>query len=133
VQRPRFSPGEPMIDARNFISFFNTKTGQITAFGILFFIATCLLAGGMYFHRQSSHGSSVTTSVAPKLDAAPQKPSTWFSDKPDADYANRHPTLFNYDSHANKTPPPPQELPISLFHEDSPQAEVSDTYAPYGR
>ncbi len=122
-----------MINARNFVSFFNTKTGHLTAFGILFLIGTCLLAGGMYFHRADTGNGSLTSSVAPKVDDKPQKPSTWISDKPPADYANRHLTLFNYDSPANKPPTVPVELPISLFHGDSNQAEVSDTYAPYGR
>jgi hypothetical protein len=122
-----------MINARNFVSFFHTKTGQITAFGILFFIGACLLTGALYFHRDSTNTSSVTTPVLPKPDDKSLKPSSWFSNKPTADYANHRPAFLSFDGSPNKPPPPPAVLPISLFHGDNQQAEVSDTYAPYGR
>lgn len=122
-----------MINARNFISFFHTKTGQITAFGILFFIGACLLTGALYFHHDSAESNSATTPIIPKPDDKLQKPSTWFSNKPVADYANHRPAFFSIDGSHSKPPPPPAVLPISLFHGDNQQAEVSDTYAPYGR
>ena len=33
------------MNPRKFVSFFKTKTGQVTAFGILFFICATLLTG----------------------------------------------------------------------------------------
>ena len=44
------------MNPRKFVSFFNTKTGQVTAFGILFFIGACLLTGVLYFR----HGGATT-------------------------------------------------------------------------
>lgn len=33
------------MNPRTFLNFFKTKTGQVTAFGIVFAIAACLLTG----------------------------------------------------------------------------------------
>ena len=64
-----------------------------------------------------------------------QKPSSWFSHTPDADYANKHPVpLTEDDGTTNKAPAKPVVLPISLYHGNNQDGtEVSDTYAPYGR
>jgi hypothetical protein len=122
-----------MINSREIITFFKSKTGQITAFGLLFFVGACLLTGVLYCR----HGPSTTTTVPESIpntaaDKTPN-PSSWFSGKPDADYANRHPAPINYDSSTNRAPAVPAVLPISLYHGDDQETDVSDTYAPYGR
>jgi len=122
-----------MIDPRKFITFFKSKTGQVAAFGLLFFIGATLLTGVLYFR----HGTATATAgVLPNLDRIAdksQQPSSWYSGKPDADYANKHPAPLSDDGLANKAPAPPAPLPISLYHGNEQQTEVSDTYAPYGR
>jgi hypothetical protein len=40
-----------MIDSRKFVSFFKSKTGQVAAFGLLFFIGATLLTGVLYWPR----------------------------------------------------------------------------------
>ena len=122
------------MNPRKFVNFFKSKTGQITAFGLLFFVGACLLTGVLYFR----HGTASATPVAPNLGKTAdksQQPSSWLSDKPDADFANKHPDDAGDGGMApNKAPVAPAALPISLYHGDNPQqAEVSDTYAPYGR
>jgi len=121
------------MNPRKFINFFKSKTGQITAFGLLFFVGACLLTGVLYFR----HGTATATPVAPNLDKAAdksQQPSSWLSDKPDAGFANKHPDDAGDGMAPNKPPVAPAALPISLYHGENPQeAEVSDTYAPYGR
>jgi len=122
------------MNARKFFDFFKTKTGQITAFGILFFIGACLLTGVLYFHQGKTSISAVTV---PKLDKTidkTQQPSTWYSHEPDADFANKHP-MENADAGpTGKAPAKPVILPISLYHgNNKDEAQVSDTYAPYGR
>jgi hypothetical protein len=122
-----------MIDSRKFVSFFKSKTGQVAAFGLLFFIGATLLTGVLYFR----HGTVTSTpGAAPNLDKAAdksQQPSTWYSGKPNADFANKHPALLSDDNSPNKPPAPPAALPISLYHGENQGTEVSDTYAPYGR
>ena len=75
--------------------------------------------------------------AALKLDKSAdksQKPSSWFSHTPDADYANKHPNdAGNGGMVPNKAPATPVVLPILLYHGNGEQTEVSDTYAPYGR
>ena len=122
------------MNARKFLNFFKSKTGQVTAFGLLFFVAACLLTGVLYFR----HGTATAApGTAPNLDKSAdksQKPSSWFSGKPDADYANKHPNDAGDGGMApNKAPAVPAVLPISLYHGNDQQTEVSDTYAPYGR
>jgi hypothetical protein len=121
-----------MINPRHFISFFKSKTGQVTAFGLVFFIAACLLTGVLYFRHSSSVPKVV---VAPKIEQVPQKPSTWHSGTPDAGFANKHGgELGNVPPSTNGAPVAPTVLPISLYHGDNGDAaEVSDDYAPYGR
>jgi len=121
------------MNARTFLDFFKSKTGQIAAFGILFFIGASLLTGVLYFR----HGTKTATPVAPHLDATTEKsqqPSSWFSHTLDADYANRHAAADGGDGGmaTNKAPAAPAVLPISLYHGNGPETEVSDTYAPYG-
>ena len=122
-----------MIDPRKFVTFFKSKTGQVAAFGLLFFVGATLLTGMLYFR----HGTVATTpGAAPNLDKTAdksQQPSTWYSGKPDADYANKHPAPLSDDSSPNKPPAPPAALPLSLYHGENQETEVSDTYAPYGR
>jgi len=122
------------MNARKFLNFFKSKTGQVTAFGLLFFVAACLLTGVLYFR----HGTATATpGAAPNLDKSAdksQKPSSWFSGKPDADYANKHPNdAGDGGMPPNKAPAAPAVLPISLYHGNEQETEVSDTYAPYGR
>jgi len=121
------------INPRKFVTFFKSKTGQVTAFGILFFICATLLTGVLYFR----HGTVTTTPVAsPNLDKTAdksQQPSSWLSDKPDAGFANKHPAALNDDGSPNPTPTTPAPLPISLYHGNDQETEVSDNYAPYGR
>lgn len=121
------------MNARKFLNFFKSKTGQVTAFGLLFFVAACLLIGILYFR----HGNATTAPVAPNLEKTSdksQQPSSWFSHTPDADYANKHTDDAGDGLAPKKAPVAPAALPISLYHGDNPQeAEVSDTYAPYGR
>jgi hypothetical protein len=122
------------MNPRKFLNFFKSKTGQITAFGLLFFVGACLLTGVLYFR----HGTATATPVAPNLDKVAdksQQPSSWLSDKPDAGFANKHPDDAGEGGIVpNKPPVAPAALPISLYHGENPQeAEVSDTYAPYGR
>jgi hypothetical protein len=122
------------IDPRKFVTFFKSKTGRITAFGIVFFISATLLTGVLYFR----HGTPTTTpGAAPNLDKPAdktQQPSSWLSDKPDAGFANKHPAALNDDgSPANPAPTAPAPLPILLYHGNDQETEVSDNYAPYGR
>ena len=46
-----------MIDPRKFVSFFKSKTGQVAAFGLLFFVCATLLTGVLYFR----HGTTTST------------------------------------------------------------------------
>ena len=122
------------MNPRNFLNFFKSKTGQVTGFGILFFVGACLLTGVLYFR----HGTtSITSLTAPKLDKTEdktQKPSTWYSHEPDADFANKHPVEASDGGTATgKAPAAPAVLPISLYHGNGEPTDVSDTYAPYGR
>jgi hypothetical protein len=120
------------MNARSFLNFFKSKTGQVTAFGLLFFVAACLLTGVLYFR----HGSATATPVAPHLDKTAdksQQPSSWYSHTPDADYANKHPIEAGDGGPVAKASAAPAVLPISLYHGNSEPTEVSDTYAPYGR
>ena len=79
------------MNPRNFLNFFKSKTGQVTGFGLLFFVGACLLTGVLYFRHSTT---TITNLSAPKLDKTEdktQKPSTWYSHEPDADFANKHP------------------------------------------
>jgi len=121
------------MNPRKFLTFFKSKTGQVTAFGLLFFVAACLLTGVLYFR----HSTATATPVAPnlaKIADKSQQPSSWFSHTPDADYANKHPNDAGDGGMApNKAPAAPAVLPISLYHGNGQETAVSDTYAPYGR
>jgi hypothetical protein len=120
------------MNPREFVSFFKTKTGQVTAFGIVFFIGACLLTGALYFHT----GPATTTVSTPNLQTVPkppEKPSTWLSDKPDAGFANKHPIPATDTSVPEQNPAAPAALPISLYHGSDQELELSDSYAPYGR
>jgi hypothetical protein len=120
-----------MIDSRKFVSFFNSKTGKIAAFGLLFFVAVCLLSGVLYFRHSSSPPSVV---LSPKIDEPQQKPSSWNSNTPDAGFANKHGgVLGNILPSMSGAAATPAVLPISLYHGNDQETEVSDTYAPYGR
>ena len=121
------------IDPRKFLNFFKSKTGRVIFFGLVFFVAACLLTGVLYFR----HSTRTATPVTPHLDKTAdksQQPSSWFSGKPDAGYANKHPNEGDDSGMAtNKAPAAPAVLPISLYHGNGEPTEVSDTYAPYGR
>ena len=121
------------MNPRKFVSFSQTKTGQVAAFGVIFFIAACLLTGVLYFRHTGSITATVSTSNLEKVPEPPQKPSTWLSDKPDAGFANRHPIPATDTNSPDQSPAVPAALPISLYHGSDQEAEVSDTYAPYGR
>ena len=55
------------IDPRKFLNFFKSKTGRVVSFGLLFFVAACLLTGVLYFR----HGTVTSTpGTAPNLDKA---------------------------------------------------------------
>jgi len=122
------------MNPRNFLNFFKSKTGQVTGFGLLFFVGACLLTGVLYFRHNTT---AITNITAPKLDKTEdktQKPSTWYSHEPDADFANKHPVeASDGGTPTGKTPAAPAVLPISLYHGNGGLTEVSDTYAPYGR
>ena len=120
-----------MIDSRKFVSFFNSKTGKIAAFGLLFFVGVCLLSGVLYFRHSSSPPSVV---LSPKIDEPQQKPSSWNSNTPDAGFANKHGgVLGNILPSMSGAAATPAVLPISLYHGNDQETEMSDTYAPYGR
>jgi hypothetical protein len=121
------------MNPRQFVSFFNTKTGQVTAFGILFFVGACLLTGVLYFRHTGSTTATVSTPNLEKVPKPSQKPSTWLSDKPDAGFANKHPVSPTDNISPGQSSTPPAALPISLYHGNDQETEVSDTYAPYGR
>lgn len=122
------------MNPRNFLNFFKSKTGQVTGFGLLFFVGACLLTGVLYFRHSTT---TITNLSAPKTDKTEdktQKPSTWYSHEPDADFANKHPVEASDGGTATgKAPAAPAVLPISLYHGNGEPTEVSDTYAPYGR
>ena len=119
------------MNPRKFLNFLKSKTGQVVSFGFLFFVAVCLLTGILYFRHTSPVPKVV---LPPKIDPAPQKPSSWHSDTPDADFANKHGgELGNVPPSTNGAPAVPAVLPISLYHGSETETEVSDTYAPYGR
>ena len=117
--------------SRKFIDFFKTKTGQVTAFGILLFIGLSLLAGGLY----SQHGEAAPkVTLLSKIDGFSQQPTKWNSNVPDADFANKHGGApGNEPAGTNGVPVTPAVLPISLYHGSEQETEVSDSYAPYGR
>ena len=121
------------MNPRKFVSFFKTKTGQVTAFGLLFFVGACLLTGVLYFRHSSTTTSPVTSPSLDKITDQPQKPSSWLSDKPDAGFANKHPVPPTDNNSPDQNPAVPAALPILLYHGSDEETEVSDTYAPYGR
>ena len=119
------------IDSRKLLSFLKSKTGRVIAFGIVFFISAAFLTGVLYFRN-----SAATAPVEPNLDKNADKSQQPFSrlfDKPDADYANKHPAPPSNDSLPSKPFFAPAVLPISLYHGNEQETEVSDNYAPYGR
>ena len=121
------------MNPRKFLDFFKSKTGQVMTFGILFFIGASLLTGVLYFREGKS---SIPTPGQPKAEATAdktQQPSSWFSHKPDADFANKHPAETEGTADSTKAPAKEVILPISLYHGNTPETQVSDTYAPYGR
>lgn len=118
---------------REFVSFFKTKTGQVTAFGIVFFVGACLLTGALYFRHTGPATAAVSTPNLQTVPEPPVKPSTWLSDKPDAGFANKHSIPATDTNAPEQNPAAPAALPISLYHGSDQQLELSDTYAPYGR
>ena len=101
------------MNPRNFLNFFKSKTGQVTGFGILFFVGACLLMGVLYFRHSTT---TITNLSAPKIDKTEdktQKPSTWYSHEPDADFANKHPVEAEtmVARPPARLPPPPQFFP----------------------
>ena len=121
------------MNARKFLNFFKSKTGQVTAFGLLFFVGACLLTGVLYFRHGTATAIAGTPPNLDKTADKSQQPSSWYSGKPDAGYANKHPAPISDDSSPNKPAALPAALPISLYHGENQETEVSDTYAPYGR
>ena len=120
---------------RKLINFSKSKTGQVVAFGVLFFIGVGFLAGVLYFRHAEAAAAPVTVPNPDKAADKSQQPSSWFSHTPDADFANKHPAApTNEGTSTNKAPVAPAILPISLFHgNEKNEGQVSDTYAPYGR
>jgi hypothetical protein len=120
-------------NARKFLNFFKSKTGQVVAFGLLFFIGASLLTGVLYFHHSSAKTGPVEAPNLDKTADKSQQPSTWFSHKPDADFANKRPFVPVEDDASSSTNKAPAALPISLYHGNDQETQVSDNYAPYGR
>jgi hypothetical protein len=119
------------MNARELIKSTKSKTGQVVMFSLLFFIAASLLTGVIYFRHSSN---SVMSPVMPKVATdKSQQPSSWFSGTPEADYANKHPLAPTGQNTATSTNNAPVVLPISLYHGNAQDTQVSDTYAPYGR
>ncbi len=121
-----------MTNSREFLAFFKSKTGQVVAFGLVFFVAVCLLTGVLYFRHASTPPPIV---LSPNIDQAPQKPSSWHSDMPDAGFANKHGGApGSVAASTNGAPVAPVVPPLSLYHgDDREDTDVSDDYAPYGR
>jgi Bacterial conjugation TrbI-like protein len=122
------------IDPRKFLTFFKSKTGRVTAFGIVFFIGATLLTGMLYYRHGAGPTSPATAPNLDKIADKSQQPSSWLSGKPDAGFANKHLATQSDDgSPASPAPTAPAPLPISLYHGNDQEIEVSDNYAPYGR
>lgn len=123
------------MNPRKFLDFFKSKTGQVAAFGILFFIGASLLTGVLYFRHSSEIVAPLPSAHLDKTETKSQQPSSWFSHDPDADFANKHPVATNDEgTTTKKTAAAPAVLPISLYHGSNKEGtDVSDTYAPYGR
>jgi hypothetical protein len=87
----------------------------------------------LYFRHTGSTTATVSTPNLERVPEPSQKPSTWLSDKPDAGFANKHPVSPTDNISPGQSSTPPAALPISLYHGNDQETEVSDTYAPYGR
>jgi len=121
-----------MSNPRKLLDFFKTKTGQVTAFGLFFFIGTCLLTGYLYV-RNGTVSMSAPKPDKPLKGDPSQQPSTWWFHKADADFANKHSDPGTMTAPTNAVPVAPAVLPISLYHGNESVSQVSDNYAPYGR
>jgi hypothetical protein len=123
-----------MNDSRKFLSLLKSKTGQVASFGFLFFVAACLLAGVLYFRQGSTVAVPVPAPNPDKTADKSQQPFSWLSHITDAEFANKHPHDTGVSGGpTNQAPAAPPVLPISLYHGEDQETEVSDTYAPYGR
>lgn len=113
-----------MIDARKFFDFFKTDTGKFC----LFALAVAVL--GILLYTYNHRPSKVSVKPPAPSPAANQDVRTELRNGVSADGLNktRRPVP------ATPAVLPMAPLPISLYHSaSSAQAEVSDTYAPYGR
>ncbi len=114
-----------MINARKFLDFFQTKTGQL----VLFF-AVVAVALGLYYGLRTSHGDNPPPAASPAKEVtAPDHPVT----------VNREgaplvlPEVSEMTGAFKPAPKQPPRLPITLYDGGPDGPEVSDTYAPYGR
>ena len=119
------------MNARSFINFFNSKTGQFTAFAVVVLVIGALVWGFI-------HGPSQPADKAPKkpqLEEADAKaPKSSFFGIPDAAFANKsRPAPTDNGTVPEASPRGLQPLPLTLYHTSDNQPEISDTYAPYGR
>jgi hypothetical protein len=121
------------VNARELVTSFRSKTGEVIAFGFLFIIGASLLTGLLYFRNSSPDPATVEAPNSDKASDKSQQPSTWFSHKPDAAFANKRPSVPVEDDSSSSTNKIPAVLPLSLYHGNDQETQVSDNYAPYGR
>ena len=115
-------------------NFFKSKTGQVIGFGLVFSIAACLLIGALHFRQGGASAAPVTAPNLATTADKTQQPFSWFSRITDAGFANKHPNgAGDGGMPTNQAPAAPTVLPITLYHGEDQETEVSDTYAPYGR
>ncbi len=122
------------MNPRKFVSFFKTKTGQVTAFGILFFVGACLLTGVLYFRHSgttTTHGHHAEPGES--HGSSRRSPPLGFPTNPMPVSPTSIPFRRPITLRPIKAPRRPPRLPISLYHGNDQETEVSDTYAPYGR
>ncbi len=112
------------MDARKFIEFFKTKTGNILIFGLL-----VTIGGTIAYGARAHHAAPPATPPLPPVE--PDKEEPVRIEREGVPFVP--PASFTAKGEERIALKPPPALPISLYETDAKENELSDNYAPYGR
>jgi hypothetical protein len=116
-----------IVNARKFLDFWKTKTGQFLLFALV-----VAIAGALYYgYRVSQPPPKKADPLNPREVAT--QPTTIHRNTQPFEVPASLPTVPAPPTGRAPAPPPPAPLPISLYNADPSERELSDTYAPYGR